>query len=304
MKAVVIKSTGSWYSVLTKEEKNLKCRIKGKFRLQGIRSTNPVVVGDNVIIKKEGKDWNIVDLLERKNYVIRKSVNLSKQIHILAANIDLNILMVTLKKPITSTEFIDRFLITLEAYDIPTLILFNKIDLCSEEELEEFKKVKKIYMNIGYNCFLTSLKKGKIDFLRVQLKDKITMIAGHSGVGKSTLINILNPSLKLKTAQISEYHSQGKHSTTFAEMFSLQDGGYIIDTPGIRGFGLVNIGINELGDYFPEIFDLRKRCRFNNCTHLKEPNCAVLNALEKKYIAKSRYNSYLSILSDTEETYR
>lgn len=309
MKGLVYKSTGSWYSVKAENGTFYDCRIKGKFRLGGIKSTNPVAVGDHVDFEIEKKGDETVGVIshidERNNYIIRKSVNLSKQTHIIAANIDVAFLLVTLNNPPTFTTFIDRFLVTAEAYHIKAVLLFNKIDTYNEDELLEIKLLAALYRKVGYECIGISAITGKnIDKVKALMKDKVTMFSGHSGVGKSTLVNALELGLSLKTAKISEQHLQGQHTTTFAEMFDLSFGGQIIDTPGIKGFGVVEIDKEELGDYFPEFFVLKKNCKFNNCLHLEEPRCAIKEALENEEIAWSRYKSYMQILDGEEEHFR
>ena len=307
MKGVVTKSTGSWYTVFTEKGKKVECRLKGKFRLKGIKSTNPVAVGDHVNFEfEEGKEEGVIHkILDRKNYIIRKSVNLSKQTHIIAANIDIAFLMVTLKKPETFPSFIDRFLATAEAYNIPTIILFNKIDIYDDQLLEKKQKLEKIYTSIGYKCLDTSATENiNIDELKKLMKNKVSLFSGHSGVGKSTLINTIEPSLNIKTSDLSIQHKSGQHTTTFAEMYQLSFGGYIIDTPGIKGFGVVDFDKDEAGDYFPELFKLKPECKYNNCLHLDEPNCAVKKAVENKEIALSRYRSYLQLLDDEKEHFR
>ena len=309
MKGIVYKSTGSWYSVKAENGTFYDCRIKGKFRIGGIKSTNPVAVGDHVDFDIEKKGDETVGVIkhidERDNYIIRKSVNLSKQTHIIAANIDVAFLLITLNNPPTFTTFIDRFLVTAEAYHIKAVLLFNKIDTYNEDELLEIKFLAALYRKIGYECIGISAVTGKnIDKLKAIMKDKVTMFSGHSGVGKSTLINAIEPDLDLKTSKISEQHLQGQHTTTFAEMFDLSFGGQIIDTPGIKGFGVVEMDKEELGDYFPEFFERKENCKFNNCLHLEEPQCAVKEALENEEIAWSRYKSYLQILEGEEDHFR
>ncbi|QQX75366.1 MULTISPECIES: ribosome small subunit-dependent GTPase A [Aequorivita] len=309
MKGIVYKSTGSWYSVKAENGTFYDCRIKGKFRIGGIKSTNPVAVGDHVDFDIEKKGDETVGVIkhidERENYIIRKSVNLSKQTHIIAANIDVAFLLITLNNPPTFTTFIDRFLVTAEAYHIKAVLLFNKIDTYNEDELLEIKFLAALYRKIGYECIGISAITGKnIDKVKAQMQDKVTMFSGHSGVGKSTLINAIEPDLDLKTSKISEQHLQGQHTTTFAEMFDLSFGGQIIDTPGIKGFGVVEMDKEELGDYFPEFFELKENCKFNNCLHLEEPHCAVKEALENEEIAWSRYKSYLQILEGEEDHFR
>jgi len=307
MDGVVIKSTGSWYTVRTDKGDIVECRIRGIFRLSGIKSTNPVTVGDIVDfdIEENSKNGIITSIHERKNYIIRKSVKLSKQTHIIAANIDQVFLLVTLEDPPTFTSFIDRFLATAEAYSIPAILIFNKIDLYNKELLEQKQKLENIYRDIGYECIdISATKNVNIDKLKIMMKDKVSMFSGHSGVGKSTLINTIHPELDLKIAEISTQHKQGQHTTTFAEMHSLPFGGYIIDTPGIKGFGVVDFSKEEIGDFFPEIFALKQNCKFNNCLHMNEPDCAIKRAVEKGEIAASRYISYLQLLEDEQENYR
>lgn len=309
MTGTVYKSTGSWYTVKTKEGKSYECRIKGKFRMKGIKSTNPVAVGDNVSFElEENTDTEkgiITKILDRRNYIVRRSVNLSKRTHIIAANIDQAFLLVTLNNPPTLTGFIDRFLVTAEAYDIEAILLFNKADTYDEDELLEVKYLAALYRKIGYTCIGISAVTGKnVDKVTALMENKVSMFSGHSGSGKSTLINCIDPSLNLRTAETSEQHRQGQHTTTFAEMFDLPDGIRIIDTPGIKGFGIVDMEKDEIGDYFPEFFALKGECRFNNCLHVEEPNCAVKKALENDEIAWSRYKSYLQMLEGEEEPYR
>ncbi|MBQ9216492.1 MAG: ribosome small subunit-dependent GTPase A [Prevotella sp.] len=298
MKGLVIKNTGSWYTVLTDDGQLLQCKVKGNFRLKGIRSTNPVAVGDHVVVD-EGC-W-IVEIEDRRNYIIRKSINLSKQSHIIAANVDQAMLVVTVANPQTSTTFIDRFLASAEAYRVPVILVFNKSDLLSEEERHYQQMMINVYETIGYECLAISAKKGEgVDVLRPMLEGKITLLSGNSGVGKSTLINHLVPGVNLRTAEISDAHNTGQHTTTFSEMIPI-GGGWLIDTPGIKGFGTFDIEPEELTSYFKEIFHFSKDCRFSNCTHTHEPGCAVLKALEDHYIAESRYQSYLSMLEDKDE---
>lgn len=301
-KGLVIKSTGSWYHVLQEDGTELTCKIRGKLRMDDIKSTNPVAVGDIVILDDDNV---IVDIEQRKNYIIRKASNLSKQSHIIAANVDQAVLIATVNYPVTTTVFIDRFLAAAEAYRIPVSIIFNKTDRYNEDEMVQLEELKKIYKNIGYPVYNVSVKKDEnFDEIKNIFKDKITVVAGHSGVGKSTLINRLEPGIKLKTAEISDSHLTGKHTTTFAEMHKLSFGGYIIDTPGIRGFGLYHIEKNELYHFFRELFKYSKKCRYNNCLHVNEPGCAVKEAVEKGEIALSRYNSYLNIYFDDNTKYR
>ncbi len=309
MKGTVYKSTGSWYLVKAEDNLFYTCRLKGKFRIKGIKSTNPVAVGDHVQFSTEKSGHETIGVINaienRKNYIIRKSVNLSKQTHIIAANIDLAFLIVTVNTPPTSTTFIDRFLVTTEAYHIPSVLLFNKIDLYTKQELEEVAYLKALYTSIGYKCVEISTKtRLNIDLLKQLMKGKVSVFSGHSGVGKSSLINVLEPSLNLKTKEISSQHQKGQHTTTFAQMYDLSFGATIIDTPGIRGLGMVAMEKEEITDYFPEIFKLKQNCKYNNCLHLNEPKCAVKKALEKNEIAWSRYNSYLQLLEDDDENYR
>jgi ribosome biogenesis GTPase len=303
MEGLVIKSTGSWYEVLTDGGKTIKCRIKGKFRTLDIKTTNPIAVGDRVRVEPEPDQETglITTLHPRKNYIIRKSVNLSKQAQIIAANLDQAFLIVTLASPRTSLGFIDRFLVTSEAYEIPAKLIFNKLDLFSEEGIEILEEYQSIYENAGYPCYsVSAIKETNLDQIRDLLKDKVTLVSGHSGVGKSTLINALLPGKELKTGEISDWSDKGKHTTTFAEMFQLPFGGYLIDTPGIRELGVFDIEKQELGRLFPEIRKLMGNCRFHNCRHINEPGCAVLDALDKGELESSRYDSYLSIYHDKE----
>jgi len=309
MRGTVYKSTGSWYSVKAENGDFIECRIKGKFRIQGIKSTNPIAVGDVVRFKIEqlGDDevGTIFKIEDRKNYIIRKSVKLSKQTHIIAANLDQVFLLVTLNNPTTYPLFIDRFLATAEAYEVPAVLLFNKIDTYNDEELDEIKFLASLYREIGYTCIGISALTGKnIEKVRELMLEKTSMFAGHSGSGKSTLVNALESGLDLKTAEISEQHLQGQHTTTFAEMYDLSFGGRIIDTPGIKGFGVVDMEKEEIGDYFREFFALKDRCKFNNCLHLNEPDCAVKDALENGEVAWSRYRSYVQMVTGEEENYR
>ena len=304
MEALIIKNTGSWYVARTADGTEIGCKIKGNFRLKGIRSTNPIAVGDrvNISVNDSGTAF-ITDILPRKNYIIRRASNLSKESHILASNLDQALLIVTLSHPTTSLTFIDRFLATAEAYRVPAIIVINKIDLLTEpEDIELLDAVSYLYKSIGYKVVTTSAKTGAgIDALRSLLRGKTTLISGNSGVGKTTLINDLIPGLDLRTAAISEVHDTGTHTTTFSEMFQLpgDDGGYLIDTPGVRGFGTIEMDEYEASHFFPEIFKIGADCRFNNCTHTHEPHCAVIKALEDGLIAQSRYTSYLSILEDS-----
>ena len=303
MTGLVIKNTGSWYTVKTDSNQLVECKIKGNFRLKGIRSTNPVAVGDRVIItpNQEGTAF-ITSIEDRKNYIIRKSPNLSKQSHIIAANVDQAFLVVTINRPVTSTTVIDRFLASAEAYRVPVVLLFNKTDALEDEEREYQQMMIDLYETVGYQCLAISAANGSgMDKVRELLAGKTTVLSGNSGVGKSTLINSLLPDVQLKTAEISDAHNAGTHTTTFSEMLELPEGGYIIDTPGIKGFGTFDIEPEELTSYFKEIFHFSKDCRFNNCTHTHEPGCAVLKAVEEHYIAQSRYLSYLNMLEDKEE---
>ena len=303
MKGFVIKNTGSWYSVKTDDGKVVECKIKGNFRLKGIRSTNPVAVGDHVEIalNQEGTAF-ITHIDERRNYIIRKSQNLSKQSHIIAANVDQAFLIVTVNYPQTSTTFIDRFLASAEAYSVPVVLVFNKRDILSDDERHYQQSMVHHYETIGYECREISAATGEgIEGLHKLLKGKITLLSGNSGVGKSTLINQILPEANLRTAEISDAHNTGMHTTTFSEMLELPGGGYIIDTPGIKGFGTFDMEPEELTSYFREIFHFSKDCKFSNCTHTHEPGCAVLKALEDHYIAQSRYQSYLGMLEDKDE---
>lgn len=303
MKGLVIKNTGSWYTVKTDDGQLIESKIKGNFRLKGIRSTNPVAVGDHVeiITNQEGTAF-ISAIEDRRNYIIRKSPNLSKQSHILAANVDQALLVVTVNYPQTSTTFIDRFLASAEAYSVPVVLVFNKHDLLSEEELHYEKMMCTLYETVGYKCVEISAETGKgVEQLFPILKDKISLLSGNSGVGKSTLINRLIPHASQRTAEISDAHNTGMHTTTFSEMIELPGGGYLIDTPGIKGFGTFDIEKEELTSYFKEIFHFSKDCRFSNCTHTHEPGCAVIKAVEDHFIAASRYQSYLSMLEDKDE---
>lgn len=309
MTGTVYKSTGSWYTVKTDLGTFFDCRIKGKFRLRDIKSTNPIAVGDVVDFDIETLD-NVTNgiihhIHDRKNYIVRKSVNLSKQTHIIASNIDQVFLLITLTNPPTLTSFIDRFLVTTQAYSIKTILLFNKVDTYDEDTLGEVKHMAHVYRKIGYECIGISASTGKnVDKVKTIMTSKTSMFAGHSGVGKSTLVNAIEPGLDLKTKAISMQHSQGQHTTTFAEMFDLSFGARIIDTPGIKGFGIVDMDKEEIGDYFPEFFALKQNCKFNNCLHVEEPKCAVKEALENDEVAYSRYRSYLQMLEGDDDHYR
>lgn len=303
MQGLVIKNTGSWYTVKTNNGDFINCKIKGNFRLKGIRSTNPIAVGDNVdiVLNQEGTAF-ITHICERRNYIIRKSQNLSKQSHIIAANVDQALLIVTVNYPQTSTIFIDRFLATAEAYSVPVVLVFNKNDILTDEERHYQEMMVKLYSNIGYTCLIISATTAQgIEELTPLLQGKITLLSGNSGVGKSTLINRILPDANLRTSAISDAHNTGMHTTTFSEMIEMPNNGYLIDTPGIKGFGTFDIEPEELTSYFRDIFHFSKNCRFNNCTHTHEPGCAVLEAVKEHYISESRYQSYLSMLTDKDE---
>ena len=298
---IVYKSTGSWY--LVKYDNDFfECRIKGKIRLKDLDTTNPIAVGDNVIFEKDSKEEGqgiISEILPRKNYIIRKSVKLSKQSHIIASNIDLALLLITKDNPPTSFNFIDRFLVTCEAYQIPVILVFNKIDTYNEDDLFRISKIESIYKSIDYQCIRISAKYGQgVNKISNYMQNKVCLLSGHSGVGKSTLINKINPELDLKTKEISVSHNQGKHTTTYAEMYDLKENIRIIDSPGIKGFGLVDISKNELGDYFQEFFKRKMKCKFHNCMHISEPGCEIKKGVENKTISESRYSSYIDLLSD------
>lgn len=302
-KGLVIKNTGSWYLVKTDEGSTVECKIKGNFRLKGIRSTNPVAVGDRVKIirNREGTAF-ITEIEDRKNYIIRRSSNLSKQSHIIASNLDQCMLIVTVNYPETSTTFIDRFLASAEAYRVPVCLVFNKTDRYSEDENRYLDGLINLYTTIGYQCYkVSALNNIGIEEIKKALEGKITLFSGNSGVGKSTLINAILPEQNLKTGDISNVHNKGMHTTTFSEMFPVNGGGYIIDTPGIKGFGTFDMEDEEVGHYFKEIFKFSANCKYGNCTHRHEPGCAVREAVEKHYISESRYTSYLSILDDKED---
>lgn len=307
IKGRVIKSTGSWYRVKLNNSSILECRIKGNLRLKGVRSTNPVAVGDIVHIEYENNTDNgiIVDIEDRKNFIVRKSINLSKKLHILAANIDRVFIIITIKNPRTPYGFIDRMLVTAEAYGIPASIIFNKRDTWNDEDQTLANEIKNVYQAAGYNTYsITALEKNDTEQFKSLLKNKITLLIGHSGTGKSTLINSLNPDLNIKTSEISTVHLQGRHTTTFAEMHPLDDNTFIIDSPGIREFGLINMDKYELSHYFPEMRDLLNQCRFDNCLHLQEPGCAVKQAVKENKIPFTRYRSYISMIEEeTEESY-
>ena len=301
MKGVVIKSTGNLCQVLSRDKKQYSCIVKGKTRLLDLEFTNPITVGDYVEFTFDGQNqMGVIDTVnERKNYIIRKSVNLSHKSQIIASNIDLALLIVTIDNPVTSLNFIDRFLVQAEAYGIQSKLIFNKIDLYSNKVEDKRKKYQKIYEDVGYEIIATSIySQDKIEEIKAILKNKVTVLAGHSGVGKSSLINLIEPALKLKTNEISNYHNQGIHTTTYTEMFPLYFGGYIIDTPGIKGLGLIDLDMNLLSGYFPEMACYSNKCKFKNCMHIKEPNCGVLDAIKNNLIAKSRYKNYLSMLEE------
>jgi len=309
MTGLVYKSTGSWYTVKSDEGNFIECRIKGKFRIKGIKSTNPIAVGDVVDYEidetSDAVTGTIFNIQERKNYIVRKSVNLSHQMHIIASNIDRVFLLITINNPPTTFNFIDRFLVTAEAYGIETILVFNKIDTFDEATLDEQLYMQHVYQEIGYKCLRVSSTEMKgIEKLKELMVDQVSMFSGHSGVGKSTLVNAMEPTLHLKTKTISEASKQGQHTTTFAEMYDLSFGARIIDTPGIKGFGVVDMEPGEISGYFPEFFKLKDQCKFNNCIHKDEPKCAVKDALENDEIAWSRYNSYLKLLEGDDENYR
>ena len=306
-KGLVFRSTGSWYTVES-EGVFYSCRMKGKLRLKGIKSTNPLAVGDRVVFEVDplasSPEGTIIEIEERQNYIVRKSVNLSKQTHIIASNIDQVFLLITLNNPPTFPAFIDRFLVTAEAYHIPSILVFNKIDTYTPEQEKELDALAAVYDTIGYTTLKIAASSGQnVEAIETLMQDKVSMFAGHSGVGKSTLINALAPELNLKTAAISSQHQQGTHTTTFAEMFALPKGMKLIDTPGIKGFGVVDMQVEEIGDYFPEFIALKPQCKFHNCLHQSEPNCAVIKAYEAGEIAKSRYENYLQLLKN-DMTYR
>jgi ribosome biogenesis GTPase len=303
MTGLVVKNTGSWYQVKTVAGEIVECKIKGNFRMKDIRSTNPIAVGDNVDLVMNADGTAMIHAIaDRKNYIVRRSSNLSKQSHILAANLDLVGLIVTINYPETSLIFIDRFLASAEAYRVPACLVFNKSDLYSEEEMEYLKALKNLYENLEYPVFTVSAKKNENteEFLKF-LKNKTTLFSGNSGVGKSTLINALAPESMARTGEISSYHNKGMHTTTFSELFELKNGGKIIDTPGIKGFGTIDMEEAEIGHYFKEIFRMSSKCHFSNCTHVHEPGCAVREGVENHFISQSRYQSYLSVLKDCNE---
>ncbi|OPZ32237.1 MAG: putative ribosome biogenesis GTPase RsgA [Bacteroidetes bacterium ADurb.BinA174] len=303
MKGLVIRNTGNNYLVRTGDGTDISCLAKGNFRLKGIRSTSPVVVGDivRIDINPDGTAY-IIEIEDRKNYIVRRASNLSKHSHILAANIDLALLCITVRFPETTTVFIDRFLVTAEAYSVPVYLVFNKTDIYDGEDLEYVDSLIHLYSTIGYKCIRTSVVTGEgISEVRELVRGKITLLAGHSGVGKSSIINMLQKDTTQKVGKISDYHSKGMHTTTFSEMIELENGGFVIDTPGIKGFGTIDMTTAEVSHYFPEIFKISSKCKFYNCLHLNEPDCAVLQSLENHYISQSRYQSYLNILEDVNE---
>ena len=304
-KGQVIKSTGNLYTIITSAKEKVDCKLTGRYRLEDLKSTNPIVVGDWILFERIPGETigRIKEVLERKNYIIRKSSNLSKTYQIIASNIDQLFLMATVEYPKTFPEFIDRYLVTAEAYNIPAILLFNKIDLYDQIQLDEMKQLIDIYTRIGYSCYsICALDKSALDIISGLFNKKITLVAGNSGVGKSTLINTLFPDFNLKINEISDSHKKGKHTTTFVEMFPLPDGGYVIDSPGIKGFGLIDMDNEPLFHYFPEFFSTSHDCKYHNCLHINEPGCAVIKALEKGGISLSRYNSYLSLLEEQNQS--
>ena len=298
MNGIVIKVTGKYYKVKTETSEIFQCRLKGKFRMQGIRSTNPIVVGDKVELQKVSGFWMITELYERKNQILRRSVNLSKQTHVIAANIDQAILMITLDMPITTTRFIDRFLVAANSYSVDVVLLFNKVDLLDSRLKLEQEALQNVYQTIGYTCFSVSVINDDLSDIREVMTGKLNMISGHSGVGKSTLINKLQPNLEINTKEISRTHKQGQHTTTFSELYDLDFGASIIDTPGIKGFGLVALEINEIKNYFPEFIRFSVDCKFHNCIHKNEPDCAVKVEIAKGVISEDRYKNYLNMLEE------
>ena len=304
MNGIVIKSTGKKYTVRTASNDIIQCSLKGNFRIKEIKSANPIVVGDKVRLERLHDDFMIVELYKRKNTIIRKSVNLSKRTHIIASNIDQAFLMITLENPVTKTGFIDRFLVSANAYGVDVILLFNKMDLLNKEQKLEQENLQKVYEHIGYNCFALSVIKDDLSMIKNIMKDKINMISGYSGSGKSTLINKIQPNLNIKTRDISIIHKQGQHTTTFSELYELDFGASIIDTPGIKGFGLVDLDLKKLCDYFPEFFILRSDCKYHNCIHKDEPNCAVKLALDNGKISSNRYKNYLDMLLEEDTNFR
>ena len=304
MNGIVIKVTGKYYKVKTETSEIFQCRLKGRFRIAGIKSTNPIVVGDKVEIEQESELWMIVQLQERRNCILRRSVNLSKETHVMAANIDQAILMITLSSPVTTTSFIDRFLVAANACDVDVALLFNKIDLLNDKLKLELENLQQVYERIGYKCFSLSVFNDDLSIVKSLMNGKINMISGHSGVGKSTLINKLQPNLNINTKEVSDTHKQGQHTTTFSELYDLDFGASIIDTPGIRGFGLVELETKEIANYFPEFLALKSACRFHNCMHKDEPHCAVKVELKNGQVAESRYKNYLNMLVEEENHFR
>ena len=304
MKGIVIKTTGKYYTVKMENNEIVQSRLKGRFRIAGIKSTNPIVVGDKVELVQESELWTIISLHERRNQIVRRSVNLSKQTHVIASNIDQVILMITLNSPVTTTTFIDRFLVAAYTYDIDVVLLFNKLDLLDNKLKFEQEKLQLLYEKINYQCISLSVINDDMSIVKELMKNKVNMIAGHSGVGKSTLINRLQPDLNINTQSISATHNQGQHTTTFSELFDLDFGASIIDTPGIKGFGLVKLDQNEIGNCFPEFLALKEKCRFYNCIHKDEPNCAIKMAVDNGSIAKSRYQNYLNMLTQEDNYFR
>lgn len=303
MKGLVTKSTGSWYTVRDENGSEFQARIRGKFRLNEIKHTNPLAVGDHVELELDKDNIAVItDIFERKNYIIRRAVNLSKRTHIIASNLDLAFLIATISNPRTSTGFIDRFLVTCEAYEIPVIIVFNKSDEWNEEAIQSHNELKNLYEGIGYTTLsVSALESLNLEELKDHLKEKVSLVSGHSGVGKSTLVNALSPGLDLKTKDVSDFNSKGQHTTTFAQMYEWPFGGFVIDTPGIKEFGLVDMDKDEIQDYFPEIFALKEECKFYNCNHTIEPSCAVRAAVEAGEVATSRYESYLTFFNEAEE---
>ncbi len=306
-KGIVIRSTGSWYSVEDENGQIFNCRIKGKLRLSGIKATNPVAIGDEVIFEVDEKlNQSVINtIVQRKNYIIRKASKLSKQYQIIASNLDLAVILITIKEPVTYTEFIDRFLVTAEAYNIPVLIVINKIDIYTGDDIKKMEAIRYLYNSVGYETLEISIKQSiNIENFREIIQNKKVLLTGNSGSGKSSLINKIIPGKKLKTNQISAYHKKGQHTTTFPEMFKVGDNTYLIDTPGIKSFGIIDIGAEELFHYFPEIFKISHNCRYNNCIHVNEPDCAVRESVAQSIISAERYENYLKILYDNNEKYR
>jgi len=304
MRGKVIKTTGKHYTVKTSEGDVIKSFLKGSFRIKGFKSTNPIVVGDIVDLIRDSHEWVIDNLHERKNSIRRKSVNLSKQTHIIASNIDQAILIITLDSPVTSTGFIDRFLVAGKAYGIEVILFFNKLDILSQDLQSKFEHLQNTYQKIGYKCFSGSIINDDLTTIKNIMKHKVNIISGHSGVGKSTLINKLQPQLEINVAEISKTHNQGQHTTTFSELYDLDFGGSVIDTPGIRGFGLVELDVREIGNYFPEFFSVKQGCKFHNCLHREEPDCAVKLAVDNNSIDRGRYKNYLNMLIEEKTTFR